>query len=155
MVVLYILFMNTYFQCFCFQLLNRSIALLPFDEAVDMGKKQLYPNSITKINLLVITPRFQLMTLLIKKKNQFVQIWLPSHITSNHPLPIDDTTQRKKMALSKSSRLVPLLLVTHFQSMMPLEKKMVIPKMVALSFYFQLHPPYSNPVDQSFHVHHV
>jgi hypothetical protein len=53
---------------------NCLVALIPLDEAIDMGKKQLYPNSIPKIDLLVITPRFQLMKMLVKKKNGFVQI---------------------------------------------------------------------------------
>jgi hypothetical protein len=116
---------------------NHSVALLPFDEAIDIGKKQFYPNSIAKHDLFVITPRFQLMTLLVEKKNGFVQIWSPIHITSSDPFPIGDTTQRKKKALSNFGCLVPLLLVTHFQSMMPPKNnKMVIQNMVTLLFYF-------------------
>jgi hypothetical protein len=53
---------------------NRLVALLPLDEAIDMGKKQFYPNSIVEINLLAVTPRFQLMALLVNEKNRFVQI---------------------------------------------------------------------------------
>jgi hypothetical protein len=59
-------------------------------------KKQLYPNSIAKIDLLVVTPRFQLMTLLVGKKTNLSKFGHPFALLPIAPFQLMTPPKEKK-----------------------------------------------------------